>query len=241
MKKFNEIYAMILAKMAIIKEMQETSKEIDSKIDALKDGVTTIAGRKALKNDESFNAYLMELAKNEDKIHDAETELKILKHNAEIAFIHEYLPLVLDILNQYKGKRIGEKTEEKIRNTIKEKYNIGVSFNHSKDITLYAYNYYALNRTNIEICAKYNNEAKDYYRNFNAENKLNELSVDMFHVKDNYIEDIEAYIKDKKAKIKAINEAIAVLKNSIDEYNDNLISGIERPSIYDIKTYGYKV
>ena len=208
MKKFNEIYAMILAKMAIIKEMQETSKEIDSKIDALKDGVTTIAGHKNLKNDESFNAYLMELAKNDDKIHDAETELKILKHNAEIAFIHEYLPLVLDILKQYKGKRIGEKTEEKIRNTIKEKYN---------------------------------NEAKDYYRNFNAENKLNELSVDMFHVKDNYIEDIEAYVKDKKAKIKAINEAIAVLKNSIDEYNDNLISGIERPSIYDIKTYGYKV
>lgn len=241
MLKFNEIYAMILAKMAIIKEMKETSKEIDSKIDALKDGVTTMAGRKALKNDESFNAYLMELAKNDDKIHDAETEVKILKHNAEIAFIHEYLPLVLDILNQYKGKRIGEKTEEKIRNTIKEKYNIGVSFNHSKDITLYAYNYYALNRTNIEICAKYNNEAKDHYRNFNAENKLNELSVDMFHIKDNYIEDIEAYIKDKKTKIKAINEAIAALKNSIDEYNDNLISGIERPSIYDIKTYGYKV
>ena len=241
MLKFNEIYAMIIAKIAIIKEMQETSKEIDSKIDALSDGVTTMAERKALKNDESFNVCLMELAKNEDKIHDAETELKILKHNAEIAFIHEYLPPVLDILNQYKGKRIGEKTEEKIRIIIKEKYNIGISFNHSKNITLYAHNYYALNHTSIEICAKYNNEIKDYYRNFNAENKLNELSVDMFHIKDNYIEDIETYIQDKKTKIKAINEAIAALRNSIDEYSDNLISGIERPSIYDIKTYGYKV
>ena len=65
----------------------------------------------------------LEIAKQEDEEikRDAENDLyyAVLKHNLEVAYITELLPIVCEVYQKYAGKRIGEKTDKKIDDEIK--------------------------------------------------------------------------------------------------------------------------
>lgn len=50
--------------------------------------------------------------------------LKVYNQNAEKLFILENIDTIIDIINRYKGKRCGTKTEEKICSEIRNKTNI---------------------------------------------------------------------------------------------------------------------
>ena len=58
-----------------------------------------------------------------------EFKIQIEKNLALLNEAKELFPLIFDVLKRYDGKRIGEKTKEKINNEIKEKYGYSWRFN----------------------------------------------------------------------------------------------------------------
>lgn len=82
-----------------------------------------------------------------------------MNSNAKIALFNEVMPQVLEVLAKYKGKPLGPKTEEKIKNEIKEKTNcyfyiLSDRFSQSYNIHPIDYN---CNVYNVKCGTKYEN------------------------------------------------------------------------------------
>lgn len=172
------------------------------------------------------------------KRHDAEYQAKalraarkkVLDHNARIALLLEYFPIIIDVLNKYSGKRVGEKTEAKIRDEINEKTGISVYFENNYGrgkITIYHRNNYLVNNE-ITLYAK--KAENDFYRIYNEDGKLNALNADMFDYdhSDRYIEDIDGYINRKMQELSEVNAAIKALTEKIRAYDSDLPAGFKQ-------------
>lgn len=177
---------------------------------------------------------MKEIAEKHDKEYKAEAlraaRKKVLDHNARIALLLEYFPIIIDTLNKYAGKRVGEKTEAKIRNEINEKTGVSVYFENNYGrgkITIYYRNNYLVNN---EITLYARKAESDFYRIYNEEGKLNTLSADMFDYDrtDKYIEDIDGYINRKMQELSEVNAAIKALTEKIRAYDSDLPAGFKR-------------
>ena len=177
---------------------------------------------------------MKEIAEKHDKEYKAEAlraaRKKILDHNARIALLLEYFPIIIDVLNKYAGKRVGEKTEAKIRDEISEKTRVSVYFENNYGrgkITIYHRNNYLVNN---EITLYARKAESDFYRIYNEEGKLNTLSADMFDYDrtDEYIEDIDGYINRKMQELSEVNAAIKALTEKIRAYDSDLPAGFKR-------------
>lgn len=159
----------------------------------------------------------------------------IIRHNAKVVFFEEYLPKVLDAYNKYAGKRVGEKTKEKIRTEIYELFdglNVNVYINND------GVNYSILNSKWDILYFRYDTENKKRLGMWNEEGKLNKLDVSMLNPKDiKYIDNSEEYIAAKKAQADKIRELSNELENARNIYNENLCEGIN--SLEYGKTDGY--
>lgn len=62
-------------------------------------------------------------------------ELKILENNRRIALYNDVLPVIVETLNKYNGKKYGEKTADKIRQELKTIINCSVWL-HERTITI---------------------------------------------------------------------------------------------------------
>ena len=116
MKKFN----------AIIREVKQTQKKINELDEKTKELRNTYLNIKDIKErHEKMRTVENELMSLEEKKKDLQITIKILKSNAKIALYNEVLPVVLEVLEKYKNKPYGPKTEQKIRDEIKGKgYNV---------------------------------------------------------------------------------------------------------------------
>ena len=177
---------------------------------------------------------MKEIAEKHDKEYKAEAlraaRKKILDHNARIALLVEYFPIIIEVLNKYAGKRIGEKTKDKIREEINERTGVSVWIedNYSRGkITIYHRNNYLVNN---EITLYARKAESDFYRIYNEEGKLNTLSADMFDYDrtDKYIEDIDGYINRKMQELSEVNAAIKALTEKIRAYDSDLPAGFKR-------------
>lgn len=170
------------------------------------------------------------------------SELRYKENNLKIAVFNEVVPIFLETLEKYKGKRYGEKTQQKISSEIKGKTGCAVYiFNerYSERVVIYDHeNGYPFNR--IEFSGKYNLDNGKRQTFLDGENKITPLpfeEISLDYINRTYYEDIGTLVIEqakRKEKIKAMHEQMKVL---IDEYNSNVVDGI---SEIRIDNYGVR-
>lgn len=231
MKKFN----------AIIKEVNQTRqkiKEVEEKTKEIRKTYLNIVNLKERR--EKMKTVENEIVKLEEKKEDLQITIKILNSNAKIALFNETIPVVLEVLAKYKGKPYGPKTEQKIRDEIKEKTNCSffISVRYSSQeyhiIPLeFSHNYY-----NIECGTKYI-EGKN--KKLLDDNKiqvpeLNDLTL--YYTSKEYIDNIPKRIKELKKLYKKAYEKQHELEKICIEYNNLAVGSIK--NIYkDKNIYPY--
>ena len=147
MKKFTEI-------LKDVSKAYQTIKKIDEKTEELQNTYLNIVNLK--ERHEKRKDVENDLVRLEEKKKDLQITIKILNSNAKIALFNEAMPIVLEVLTKYKNKPYGPKTEEKIKDEIKEKTNC--SFYISTIYSSQSYHIIPLefsnNNYNIECGAK---------------------------------------------------------------------------------------
>lgn len=215
--------------------------EIIGEIHSIREERSKITERLNKKNDERFKKKTKkdELTQIDQEIITLQTALndtiiaeKLLRNNAKIALFTEIMPIVLEVFNKYSGKPYGEKTEEKIREEIKQitgcvSY---ISKSHSQykyvltDLKTYLY---------IECGTKYiNGEHKPLLIN----NKIQAISIDeieLFYINNMYFNDINSTIAELKRIYALAYEKQQELKKICTQFNALAVDGIE--NIYSTK------
>ncbi len=220
MKKFNAIIKEVNQTRQKIKEVEEKSKEIRNTYSNITDIKKRHEKMKTVEND---------IVKLEEKKEDLQITIKILNSNAKIALFNDVLPVVLEVLAKYKNKPYGPKTEQKIKDEIKEKTNCG--FYISSRYSLQEYHIFPLefngNTYDIECGTKY---IEGKQKNLLDDNKiqvpeLNDLTL--FYTSKEYIDNIPKRIKDLKKLYKKAYEKQQELEKICNEYNSLTVGSIK--------------
>lgn len=183
--------------------------------------------------------------RKEEELEYAERERKtikrlILAHNFEVMFFKEVVPKVLEIYNQYEGKRIGEKTSDKIRNEVCQMLD---TYPFSKQVNVSVYekgiSYNLLIGGYQTVSFRYDTKSEKFFTLKNEECKLNHLNTSMFYIpRKEYVEDIDAFIKEKEAIAKEIANLAQKLGTAINQFNTNLPTGFKEAE-HKIDEYFY--
>nr|DAZ04862.1 MAG TPA: hypothetical protein [Caudoviricetes sp.] len=226
MKKFNEIIKEVNQTRQNIKEIEEKTKEFRNTYLNIMDIKERHEKRKTVEND---------IAKLEEKKTDLQITVKLLNSNAKIALFNEVMPQVLEVLAKYKGKPLGPKTEEKIKNEIKEKTKCG--FYISTRYSSQEYNIFPLDfngNTYDIVCGTKFIDGKQ--KTLLDDNKiqapeLNDLTI--YYTSKEYIDNIPKRIKELKKLYKKAYEKQQELEKICSEYNSIAVGNIK--NIYSDK------
>lgn len=220
MKKFN----------AIIREVKQTQQNINGLEEKAKQLRNTYLNIKDIKErHEKMRNVENELMSLEEKKKDLQITIKILNSNAKIALYNEVFPVVLEVLEKYKNKPYGPKTEQKIRDEIKEKTNCGfyISVRYSSQ----EYHIYPLEFTNndynIECGTKFVNGKQKKLLDDNKIQvpELNDLTI--YYSSKEYIDNIPKRIKELKKLYKKAYEKQQELEKICSEYNNLAVGSIK--------------
>ena len=220
MKKFNAIIKEVNQTRQKIKEVEEKTNEIRNTYLNIMDKKERYKKMKTVEND---------IAKLEEKKTDLQITIKILNSNAKIALFNEVIPQVLEVLAKYKGKPLGPKTEEKIKNEIKEKTKCG--FYISKRYSSQEYHIFPLEfngNTYDIVCGTKFIDGKQ--KKLLDDNKiqvpeLNDLTI--YYDSKEYIDNIPKRIKDLKKLYKKAYEKQQELEKICSEYNSLAVGNIK--------------
>lgn len=220
MKKFTEILKEVNKTYQTIKEVEEKSKELQNTYLTIMDLKERHEKRKAVEND---------LVRLEEKKKDLQITIKILNSNAKIALYNEAMPIVLEVLAKYKNKPYGPKTEEKIKDEIKEKTNC--SFYISTRYSSQSYHIIPLefssNNYNIE-CGTKCIDGKQ--KKLLEENKIQVLEFNdltLYYTSKEYIDNIPKRIKELKRLYKKAYEKQQELIEICSKYNNLAVGNIK--------------
>lgn len=220
MKKFNEIIKDVNKTYQKIKEVDKKTKELQNTYLNIMNLKERHEKRKIVEN---------ELVRLEEKKKDLQITIKILNSNAKIALYNEAMPVVLEVLAKYKNKPCGQKTEEKIRDEIKEKINC--SFYISTRYSSQEYHIILLefsnNNYNIE-CGTIYIDGKQ--KKLLDENKIQALELDdltLYYTSKEYIDNIPKRIKELKKLYKKAYEKQQELEKICSEYNNLAVGNIK--------------
>ena len=220
MKKFSDIIKEVNQTRQKIKEVEEKTKEIRNTYLNIMDIKERHEKMKTVEND---------IVKLEEKKKDLQITIKILNSNAKIALFNETMPVVLEVLAKYKNKPYGPKTEQKIRDEIKEKTNC--SFYISCRYSSQEYHIIPLefsnNDYNIECGTKYieGNKKKLLDDNKIQVPELNDLTI--YYASKEYIDNIPKRIKELKKLYKKAYEKQKELEKICNEYNSIAVGNIK--------------
>ncbi len=220
MKKFNEIIKEVNKTYQKIKEVEEKTKELQNTYLTIVNLKERHEKRKTVEN---------ELVRLEEKKKDLQITIKILNSNAKIALYSETMPIVLEVLAKYKNKPYGPKTEEKIKDEIKEKTNC--SFYISTRYSSQEYHIIPLefsnNNYNIE-CGSKCIDGKQ--KKLLDENKIQVLEFNdlaLYYASKEYIDNIPKRIKELKRLYKKAYEKQQELEKICSEYNNLAVGNIK--------------
>ena len=220
MKKFADIIKEVNQTRQKIKEVEEKTKEI-------RKTYLNIVNLK--ERHEKMKTVENDIVKLEEKKEDLRITIKILNSNAKIALFNDIMPQVLEVLEKYNNKPYGPKTEQKIRDEIKEKTNC--SFYISDRYSSQEYHIIPLefsnNDYNIECGTKYI-EGKN--KKLLDDNKiqvpeLNDLTI--YYASKEYIDNIPKRIKELKKLYKKAYEKQQELEKICNEYNNLAVGSIK--------------
>lgn len=220
MKTFNEIQ----------KEIENTYKLINKKKEKLDQLIGTYSSIKDIKEKvKQHKAVEKDMCKLNEEIKDLTISIKILNSNAKIALYNEALPVVLEVLAKYKNKPYGPKTEEKIRDEIKEKINC--SFYISDRYNSQEYHIipleYSCNTYNIECGAKYIDGKQKKLLDENKIQALEFSDITLYYTSKEYIDNIPKRIKELKRLYKKAYEKQQELDALCSEYNSLAVGNIK--------------
>lgn len=218
MKTFNEIQKDIEKSYQTIKENNKKIDELVSTYSNIMDFKEKITQKRKVEN---------EMCKLNEEIKDLTISIKILNSNAKIALFNEVMPQVLEVLAKYKNKPYGPKTEEKIRDEIKEKINCSFYI-----IGRYKQEYHIIplefsnNDYNIECGPKFIDGKQ---KKLLDENKIQVVKFEelILHSSKEYIDDIPQRIKQLKKLYKKAYEKQQELEKICSEYNSLAVGNIK--------------
>ena len=220
MKKFNAIQKEIEKAYKTIKENKNKLDELINTYSSIKDIKEKVKQHKAVEN---------EMCKLKDEIKDLKITIKILNSNAKIALFNEVMPQVLDVLAKYKCKSYGPKTEQKIKDEIKEKINCNFYINERYSSQEYHIIPLELGGINYDIeCGPKCIDGKQ--KKLLIDNKiqvpgLNDLTI--YYSSKEYIDNIPKRIKDLKRLYKKAVEKQKELDAACSEYNSLAVGNIK--------------
>lgn len=232
MKKFNAIIKEVKQTQQKINELEEKTKQIRNTYKKIMDIKERYEKMKTVEND---------IVRLEEKKEDLQITIKILNSNAKIALYNETMPTVLEVLAKYKGKPYGPKTEQKIKDEIKEKTNCGfyiISRYSSQQYHIFPLEFIS-NDYNIVCGTKYidGKQKKLLEDNKIQVPELDDLTI-YFSSKD-YIDNIQKRIKDLKRLYKKAYEKQQELEKICSEYNNLAVGNIK--NIYKDKNIYQKM
>lgn len=220
MKKFTEI-------LKDVSKAYQTIKKIDEKTEELQNTYLNIVNLK--ERHEKRKDVENDLVRLEEKKKDLQITIKILNSNAKIALFNEAMPIALEVLTKYKNKPYGPKTEEKIKDEIKEKTNC--SFYISTRYSSQSYHIIPLefsnNNYNIECGTKCidGKQKKLLYENKIQVLNFNDLTL--YYTSKEYIDNIPKIIKELKRLYKKAYEKQQELATICSEYNNLAVGNIK--------------
>lgn len=219
MKKFNEILKEVNKTYQKIQEVEEKTKVLQNTYLNIMDIKERHEKRKTVEND---------IVRLEEKKKDLQITIKILNSNAKIALYNETMPIVLEVLAKYKNKPYGHKTEQKIKDEIKEKTNcyfyiLCDRFSQSYNIHPIDYN-----------CNAYNVKCGTKYENGEQKKLLIDNKIQVVEFKDlvlnsskEYIENIPQRIKDLKKLYMLAVEKQKDLDDVCSKFNSLAVGNIK--------------
>lgn len=220
MKKFADIIKEVNQTQQKIKEVEEKTKEIRKTYSNITDIKERHEKMKTVEND---------IVKLEEKKKDLQITIKILNSNAKIALFNDVMPQVLEVLAKYKNKPYGTKTEQKIKDEIKEKTKCGfyISVRYSSQ----EYHIFPLDfngNTYDIVCGTKYIEGK--HKNLLDDNKiqvpeLNDLTL--YYTSKEYIDNIPKRIKELKKLYKKAYEKQQELDVICNKYNNLAVGNIK--------------
>ena len=220
MKKFNAIIREVKQTQQKINELKEKAKQLQNTYLNIMDIKERHEKRKTVEN---------ELIILEEKKNDLQITIKILNSNAKIALFNETLPIVLEVLAKYKNKPYGPKTEQKIRDEIKEKTNC--SFYISDRYNSQEYRIipleYSGNNYNIECGSKYIDGKQKKLLDENKIQALEFSDITLYYTSKEYIDNIPKRIKELKRLYKKAYEKQQELEKICSEYNSLAVGNIK--------------
>ena len=220
MKKFNEIIRDVKQTHQKIQEVEEKTKELQNTYLTIMDIKERHEKRKTVEN---------ELVMLEEKKKDLQITIKILNNNAKIALFNSTLPIVLEVLAKYKNKPYGPKTEEKIRDEIKEKTKC--SFYISDRYNSQEYHImpleYSGSTYNIECGSKYIDGKQKKLLDENKIQALEFSDITLYYTSKEYIDNIPKRIKELKRLYKKAYEKQQELEKICSEYNSLAVGNIK--------------
>lgn len=220
MKKFSDIIKEVNQTQQNIKEVEEKTKQIRNTYLNIMDIKKRHEKMKTVEND---------IISLEEKKEDLKITIKILNSNAKIALYNEALPVVLEVLAKYKNKPYGPKTEQKIKDEIKEKTNCG--FYISSRYSSQEYHIFPLefssNTYNIVCGTKYIDVKQKSLLDDNKIQvpELNDLTI--YYTSKEYIDNIPKRIKELKKLYKKAYEKQQELEKICSEYNNLAVGNIK--------------
>lgn len=220
MKKFNEIIKDVSKTYKKIKELDEKTEELQNTYLNIMDIKERHEKRKAVGN---------ELVRLEEKKKDLQITIKILNSNAKIVLFNDTLPIVLEVLAKYKNKPYGPKTEEKIKDEIKEKTNC--SFYISDRYNSQEYHIipleYSGNTYNIECGPQYIDGKQKKLLDENKIQALEFSDITLYYTSKEYIDNIQKRIKELKRLYKKAYEKQQELDEICSDYNSLAVGNIK--------------
>lgn len=146
----------------------------------------------------------------------------VLSNNYHCAIIHEFVPIICEIMNKYVGKRVGEKTTDKIRNEFYERTGFRFYWSSQYSCRLSIYNNGNLR---IELYVYWDNSDINSFF-------VEELTEEKIRIHDNYIEDVESYVKSIREERQKLKQAMENLNSMIDKYNEKTVGNMHRYNRY---------
>lgn len=220
MKKFNAIIREVKQTQQKINELEEKTKQLQNTYLNIMDIKERHEKRKTVEN---------ELIRLEEKKNDLQITIKILNSNTKIVLYNDVLPVVLEVLAKYNNKPYGPKTEEKIKDEIKEKTDC--SFYISERYSSQEYHIIPLEFSgdtyNIECGAKYIDGKQKKLLDENKIQALEFSDITLYYTSKEYIDNIPKRIKELKRLYKKAYEKQQELAALCSEYNSLAVGNIK--------------
>ena len=160
-------------------------------------------------------------------------KIKCLRHNAELTFISEIIPLISEIFKPYYDKPYGEKTRDKIYREIKEKYNLSFYFRDNREMVFNRLSDQGYSVGDpIHIYASHNTP-------FLTDNKINDLSgVQIVTYRRPYIDNVNKHVNDLYKAYDNAKKAYDDFCIKAGIYTALTVDGLKDIDKYNPKFYG---